>query len=118
MVWEHELIESNGIVQFLVILALEGEFTTKQGKHEDTECPDVRRWARILDLGYNFRSHIRRCSAEKFYFLLVRDARRETKVDKFDSLFGFIEQNVLQLDISVCYIALVAVVDGLDDLAP
>ena len=45
-------------------------------------------------------------------------ACRESKIDKFDPLLCLIQEDVLKLDISVSYIALVAVVDGLDDLAP
>ena len=48
----------------------------------------------------------------------MRDASRETKIDQFDSLLGFIEQDIFKFDVSVGYIALVAIVDGLDDLAP
>ena len=48
----------------------------------------------------------------------MRDACRETKVDKLDSLLRLIEKNVFKLDVSVCYITLMTVMDGLDDLAP
>lgn len=45
-------------------------------------------------------------------------ACRESKIDKFDSLLCLVQEYVFKLNISVSYIALVAVVNGLDDLAP
>ena len=45
-------------------------------------------------------------------------ACRESKIDEFDPLLCLVQEDVFKLDISVSYIALVAVVNGLDDLAP
>ena len=48
----------------------------------------------------------------------MRNACREAEVNQLYSLFGLVEQDILKLNVSVCYVALVAVVNGLDDLSP
>lgn len=48
----------------------------------------------------------------------MRDAGAETKVNKLDYSLSLVQKDVLQLDISVGHIALVAVVDTLDHLTP
>jgi len=118
VVGELQLVEPNRVVQLLVILAFEGELAAQQREQEHAQRPDISRWARVLDLSHDFGSHIRGCTAEKLNLLFMRDAGRETKVNQLDSLLRLIEQDVFQLDVSVSYIALMTVVDGLDDLAP
>lgn len=46
------------------------------------------------------------------------NARRKSEIDQFDSLLCLVQEDVFKLDVSVSYITLVAVVDGLYDLAP
>lgn len=48
----------------------------------------------------------------------MRQASREAKVNELNTLLCFIEKNVLKFDISVSYIALVTIVDGLHNLFP
>ena len=48
----------------------------------------------------------------------MRDACREAEIDHLDSLFGFVKEDVFELDVSVGDITLMAVVNALDDLAP
>lgn len=45
-------------------------------------------------------------------------AGAEPEIDHFDPLFRLIQQNVLQLDVTMGHIALMAVMNGLNDLAP
>ena len=46
------------------------------------------------------------------------NASREAEIDQLDSFFRLVEKDVLEFDVPMSYIALVAVVDGLDDLPP
>ena len=48
----------------------------------------------------------------------MRDACGETKIDELDALLRLIEQDILQLYVSVCYVSLMAIVYRLDDLTP
>jgi len=105
-------------VQFFVILTLEGEFSTQKSKKQNSERPNVSRRPRILYLTHNFRSHVTRCSAENFHFALVWNAGTEPKVDHFYDGFSFIEQNILQLYVSMSDIPLMTIVNRLYNLSP
>jgi hypothetical protein len=48
----------------------------------------------------------------------VRDAGREAEVNQLGDGFGLVEKNVLQFDVSMRHVALMAVVDSLDYLSP
>ena len=48
----------------------------------------------------------------------MRDACREAEVNHFDDGLGFVQEDVLELDVSVCNVPLVAVVYRSDDLSP
>ena len=78
---ELQLIETDGMVQLFIVLALEWELSAEKSKQEDAQGPDICRWARILNLSNNFWRHVRWCAAEELDFLFVRDASRESKVN-------------------------------------
>ncbi len=118
MVWELKLIESNSIVKLLIILTFEREFTAEQSEQEHTQRPDISRWSRVFHFSHNLRSHVRWSSTEELDLFFVGNARRKTEVNQFDTFFGFIEQDILKFNVTMCYIALMAVVDSLDHLAP
>ena len=48
----------------------------------------------------------------------MRNARREPKIDHFDTLFGLIEQYILKFDVSMCDVSLMTVINRLHDLLP
>ena len=90
MVREHQIVESDRVVELLIVRSLKWELAAKQGKQKNAEGPDIRRRARILHLGHNFGGHVRRCPAEKLDLLVMRQASREAEVDQFDALLGLI----------------------------
>ena len=48
----------------------------------------------------------------------MRNARREAKINHFDTLFGLIEQYILKFDVSMCDVSLMTVINRLHDLLP
>lgn len=118
MVRKLQLLLAYVRIQFFVILASEREFTAQKSKKENSKGPNVRRRPRIFNFAHNFWSHIRRSSTENLDFSFVRNTRRETKIDQFYSLFGLVQQNVLQFDVSMSDVALMTIVDCLDNLSP
>lgn len=48
----------------------------------------------------------------------MRNARRKTKINEFDPCSGFVEQNVLKLDVSVSHIPLMEIMNSKHDLLP
>ena len=58
VLWELQLIETDGMVQLFIVLALEWELSAEKSKHEDAQGPDICRWARVLNLSNNFRRHV------------------------------------------------------------
>ena len=63
-----------------------------------------------------FRSDVLGRSANRVRPLL--DYLREAEINQLDSLLRLVQQDIFQLDIPMSYIALVAIVNRLDDLAP
>ena len=118
MVWELKLLLADVLVELLVIGASEGELTAEESVQEDTKCPDVSRRTRVLDLANNLRSHIGWSSTEYLDLPIMRYASGESKINELDPLLGLVQQYILQLDVSVSHISTVAVVNGLDYLAP
>ena len=48
----------------------------------------------------------------------MRDASGESEVNQLYSFLCFIKKNIFKFDVAMCYIALMAVVDCLNNLAP
>ena len=118
VVGDRQLLLPNVVVELLVVLAAERELAAQEGEQKHAKGPDVGRRTRVLDLADDLGRHVGGRAAEDLHFALVRDASAEAEVDQLHSLSGLIKQDVLQLDVSVRDVALVAVGDGLDDLAP
>ena len=118
MVRKLQVLRSYIVIQFFIVLATEWELPAKKCVQEDTESPDVGRWARVFDLAHDLWCHIAWRPAENLDFPLMWDAGTKPKVDHFDPLFRLIEQYVLQLDVTMGYIALMTVMNCLNDLAP
>ena len=118
MILKRQFLLANVRVQLLVILTFEWKSSAEQGVEKNAERPYISRWAGVLDLAHNFRSHVRWSSAEYFHLLIVRNARREAEVDQFDSGPRLIQEDVLKLDVPVRHVPLVEVVDAEDDLLP
>ena len=118
MVRELELLLADVLVKFLVIGASEGELTAEKGVQEDAKGPDISRRTGVLDLANDLRSHIGWSSTEYLDLPIMRNASGESKINQLDSLFCLVQQYVLQLDVPMRHISTVAVVNGLDYLAP
>ena len=106
------------MVQLLVVRAFERELAAEERVEKHAEGPDVRRGTRIFDLSDDFRSHIRWSPTEKLDLFVMGDACRKAEIYQLDSLLRLVQQDIFQLDIPMSYIALVAIVNRLDDLAP
>ena len=84
MIWNHQVIICNLLVQVLVILPPIREAAAEEGKEKDTGGVDVSRRPAELNLFDDFWSHVRRCTTEELDFLSVGNLGAKTKVDKFD----------------------------------
>lgn len=103
-------------VEVVVSLASEGEAAVQEGVEQHSCGPDICRWAGVLDLGDDLGRHVGRRAAEHPDLLMIRDASREAEVDELHVLV-LVEENVLQLDVSVGYALAVAVLQCHQDLA-
>ena len=84
VIWNHQVIICNLLVQVLVILPPIREASAEEGKEEDTGGVDVSRRPAELNLFDDFWGHVRRRTTEELDFLSVGDLGAETKVDEFD----------------------------------
>lgn len=113
-----QLLFTNVLVQFLIVLSFEGEAPTEQCIQQNSQSPDVCRWTCVFSFAHNLWRHVGGCSTKDLDFLFVRDASGKPEVDKFSSGSSFIQQDVLKLDVSVRYISLVQIVDSIHNLLP
>lgn len=103
-------------VEVIVSLASEGEAAVQEGVEQHSCGPDICRWAGVLDLGDDLGRHVGRRAAEHPDLLVIRNASREAEVDELHVLV-LVEEDVLQLDVSVGNALAVAVLQGHEDLA-
>ena len=89
------------LVEVLVVLAPIREAAAEESEEEDPGGVYVSRWTAEFNLLHDFRCHVRRCSAEKFDLLSVRDLRTEAKVDQLN-IAAMVKHDVFQLDVSMC----------------
>ena len=103
-------------VEVIVSLASEGEAAVQEGVEQHSCGPDICRWAGVLDLGDDLGRHVGRRAAEHPDLLVIRNASREAEVDELHILV-LVEEDVLQLDVSVGNALAVAVLQCHQDLA-
>ena len=81
---------------------------TEHSEEKDSTGPYISWGATVFRLIDDLWCHIRGSSAKDFYSLIIGNACRKTKVNKF-YIFGFVEQNIFQLNVSMSNASVVAV---------
>jgi len=118
MIRQWKLLLADVAVEFFVVLALKWESATKQSIEEYTKSPDISWRACVLNLAHDLWSHVWWSSTKDLDFLFVWNACWETKVDEFNSGLCLVEENVLQLDVSMSYVALMQIMNSKHNLLP
>jgi hypothetical protein len=118
MIRKRQLFLANVGIQLFIILTLKWEPAAKEGIEKNTECPDINWRSSILNFTNDLWCHIRWSTAENLDFLLMRNTGGKTKINELDPRSGFIEQNVLKLDIPVSHVSLMEVMNSEYDLLP
>jgi len=103
---------NNLAIQVTIILAFERKTAVQQRKKQNTHGPDIRTESRVLLASHYLRRHVAWSAAEDFELLARGNDSRESEVDDLHRS-RFIEQKILQLDVSVYNVSVVKVLDAM-----
>lgn len=109
MFWIVKLPTSYLLIQVLVVHSSEWELTTEHSKEKNSTGPDISRWSIVLFFAHYFWTHVRGCTTENLEFDVSTRAAAEPEVNQLNNT-PFVDNDVLKLDVSVCHIPLVEVV--------
>ena len=91
----------NFTVQVGLKLREEWKLTSQKYVQNNAACPDVSRKARIWLLSNDVRAHVVWCSAVAVKLLLRLRVKREPKIDYLDLLSRRVNQDIVQLQVSM-----------------
>ena len=114
--WGQLIISTSDLwVKLLVSCTSVREASRQDCKQKDTQSPNICWRTTVLCFVYDFWCHVRRSATEDFDFLLVRDARTETKVDDLD-IQVVVKQEVFKFDVTMSYASIMTVANTFDNL--
>ena len=103
-------------VEIALGCASERELPREHNVEEHAECPYIDWLSFIVRLANDLRRHITRCTAEDFESLGSLDDHAEAKIDQLHHTRALLDQDVVELDVSVDYVMSVTIGDRLSHL--
>ena len=85
----------------LFILSPKGKSSGEKGIEQDTQCPHVNLATIVLTLPHKFWSHVRWSSTKDFEFLIICAKSSKSEINDFDHKSLILDQDIIQLYISV-----------------
>mmetsp|Transcript_26557 Transcript_26557/g.47703 ORF Transcript_26557/g.47703 Transcript_26557/m.47703 type:complete len:231 (+) Transcript_26557:2686-3378(+) len=102
--------------EVVVVNTSEWKTPTQHGEEKDSQSPNIHWLGLVVPPHDDLRCHVIRSAAESPRLALSRQDCREAEVNNFH-VFLIIEQDILELDVSVRHVQSVAVVDCLYNLS-
>lgn len=110
------LASLNFSIKLLFILSPKWKSSWKKGIEEDTQCPHVHLASIVLTLPHKFWGHVRWSSTKDFEFLIICAKSSKSEIDNFDHKSFILDQDIIQLNVSVSNTFLMEVIKGLRNL--
>ena len=116
--WKLKLPCLNLPVQVLFVLSKKGQLSREENKQDDAKGPHVSRMAIVITFARDIRVHVVGGPAEQSQFLFGSGFDAEAKIYNLDSiLFTWIDQNIVELEISMNDVVVVQVCHSINQLS-